>query len=342
MSDRLLVDLDASGRVTVGVQRGEELPDFAGAPFELSWPLDGDELEDLRWYLEDYLRYPYGADGARGERIAASLPRWGEAVFASIFGSGAARDAYVSARRGGAPPEVVLRSASAGFLGLPWALMHDPDRPSPVALDLVGVSRSLPVAALAESFAVEGDVLRVLMIISRPAGADDVGYRMVARPLLERLDAVRGRVELTVLRPPTLDALARTLAAAREAGTPFQIVHFDGHGVLAGADARAVADLCGTTARAARACSYSRSPRAVPIMFRPRAWRRCSRRRGCPSSCSTPASRARSASSSRPRSRRASCRRASRRSSRWPTRCTQWPPPSSWPPSTSGCSRARA
>jgi len=38
VSDRLLVDLCPDGRVTVGVQRGEELPDFAGEPFELAWP----------------------------------------------------------------------------------------------------------------------------------------------------------------------------------------------------------------------------------------------------------------------------------------------------------------
>ena len=56
---------------------------------------------------------------------------------------------------------------------------------------------------------VPGGRLRVLMVISRPAGTADVGYQMVARPLLERLDAVRGEVDLTVLRPPTFDALSR-------------------------------------------------------------------------------------------------------------------------------------
>ena len=35
---------------------------------------------------------------------------------------------------------------------------------------------------------------------------------MIARPLLERLDAVRGEVDLVVLRPPTLEALRETLA----------------------------------------------------------------------------------------------------------------------------------
>jgi tetratricopeptide (TPR) repeat protein len=70
------------------------------------------------------------------------------------------------------------------------------------------------------------------MVICRPAGTGDLGYRMIARPLLERLDAVRGDVELVVLRPPTLDALRAALAAAAEEGTPYQIVHFDGHGVF--------------------------------------------------------------------------------------------------------------
>ena len=79
-----------------------------------------------------------------------------------------------------------------------------------------------------------GGRLRVLMVISRPAGTGDIGYRMIARPLLERLDAVRGQVDLVVLRPPTLDALRDALAEAVAAGEPFQVVHFDGHGALPG------------------------------------------------------------------------------------------------------------
>ena len=57
---------------------------------------------------------------------------------------------------------------------------------------------------------------------------------MVARPLLERLDAVRGEVDLSVLRPPTFDALKGALASAAAHGEPFHVVHFDGHGVMPG------------------------------------------------------------------------------------------------------------
>ena len=56
------------------------------------------------------------------------------------------------------------------------------------------------------------------MVISRPSGTGDIGYRMIARPLLERLDAVRGEVDLVVLRPPTLDELRDALAEAAAAG----------------------------------------------------------------------------------------------------------------------------
>ena len=85
----------------------------------------------------------------------------------------------------------------------------------------------------AEAVEVLGGRLRLLMVIARPGGTSDVGYQMVARPLLERLEAVRGEVELTVLRPPTFAALRETVRQAAEAGEPFHVVHFDGHGGMA-------------------------------------------------------------------------------------------------------------
>jgi hypothetical protein len=107
---------------------------------------------------------------------------------------------------------VVFRSADPALLALPWELMRD--GAGPVALGAGGISRSLPTAGGARTLEVPGGRLRVLMVISRPAGTSDVGYQMVARPLLERLDAVRGEVALTVLRPPTFDALREAVARA--------------------------------------------------------------------------------------------------------------------------------
>jgi tetratricopeptide (TPR) repeat protein len=234
--DRLLVDFDMAGRVSVSTWLDGEVPGAVDEPVELAWPLDAGELEDLRWYLEDYLRAPFGVYGERGSQVADRLLAWGRAMFTALFGSGLARDAYIRirTRAGRGSAEIVLRSAAPRWLGLPWELLCEPRLSVPLALDGVGLSRSLPGAELSDPFDVGGQRLRVLMVISRPGGARDVGYRMIARPLLRRLEAVGGQVELKVLRPPTLEALAAELRAARRAGAPFQIVHFDGHGKLTG------------------------------------------------------------------------------------------------------------
>ncbi len=229
VADRLLVELGADRQVSVGAWLDGELV-FGSEPFMLAWlPGDG-ELEDLRWYLEDYLRAPFGVYGDRGSALEARLADWGAAAFDAVFGSGLAREAYVQIRARQQLAEIVFRSASPELLRLPWELMRDPCRPMPLALDLGGISRSLPVSEAAWPVPTPGGRLRVLMVISRPGGVGDVGYRMIARPLLERLEAVRGQIDLVVLRPPTFDALRETLAAAE----PFQMVHFDGHGVAGG------------------------------------------------------------------------------------------------------------
>jgi tetratricopeptide (TPR) repeat protein len=225
--DRLLVDLRDGGQAAVQVWPDGEFPqEVSRGP--LVWPLDADALEDLRWYLEDYLRAPFGVWEDRGPTVQGRLARWGDQVFGSVFGSGPAHDAYQRTRDRGL--EVVFRSAEPGLLGLPWELMRDGDEP--VALGAGGFSRSLPVADSAETLEVPGGRLRVLMVISRPAGTRDVGYQMVARPLLERLDAVRGEVDLTVMRPPTFDALEDVLSSAAARGEPFHAFHFDGHGMM--------------------------------------------------------------------------------------------------------------
>jgi hypothetical protein len=60
--DRLLVDLGGDRRAVVSSWPDGGLPEeVARAP--LTWPLDASALEDLRWYLEDYLLAPYGGVG---------------------------------------------------------------------------------------------------------------------------------------------------------------------------------------------------------------------------------------------------------------------------------------
>jgi len=232
----LLVTGHPDGRVSVSYrQSGEDNPQAYGEPTAFESPLSGQDLSDLSWYLERYLLAPYALYAEKGGAIEGRLSEWGEALFEPLFGRGRpARDAYQQARTRTA--ELVIHSADPAFLSLPWELLKDPERPTPLALDLRGISRNVSVAGpLIE--VPGGDELRVLMVISRPSGLNDVDFQMVARPLHDRLQAVRGKVRLDVTRPPTLKALEARLNGAREAGEPYHVLHFDGHGVFSGRSA---------------------------------------------------------------------------------------------------------
>lgn len=53
-----------------------------------------------------------------------------------------------------------------------------------------------------------------------------------ARPLVEAIENLGQLVELTLLSPPTFQALQEALSQAKQAGKPFDVIHFDGHGVF--------------------------------------------------------------------------------------------------------------
>lgn len=145
VADRLLVDLDAMGRASVSAWLDGEWPRVVSAPVALTPPLNSGELTDLCWYLEDYLRMPFGVDEQRGLRIAERLPEWGQAMFTALFGQGPGRDAYLAVRTRGSDAELVVRSTDLSWLSLPWELLHDPDLPAPLALNGMVLSRALSI-----------------------------------------------------------------------------------------------------------------------------------------------------------------------------------------------------
>ncbi|WP_459799803.1 tetratricopeptide repeat protein [Herbidospora sp. RD11066] len=215
--DRLLLDIDEVGRTTLRVWPAEK---ETGEPAGFACPPDP---PDLRWYLEDYLRAPYGVDSSRGLTEAARLATWGEALFEAVFGSGDRRAVYEAARAGEEPVELVIRAVSPDHLALPWELLRDPARARFLALDGVAVVRGRPGTDPAEPLSHVGDRLRVLTV---PVRGD---HPMISRPLLDRLGEA---VDLVVLRPPTVARLREVL----DEGEPFQVVHFDGGGLAEPAD----------------------------------------------------------------------------------------------------------
>ena len=110
--------------------------------------------------------------------------------------------------------------------------MRDPADGQALALRAGALVRAHPQAAQLPQLPVpDATMLRVLLVISRPR-VIDVAFRSVARQLA-RLQDDGSTLRLDVLRPPEFAQLTRVLEAARAAGEPYHVVHFDGHGVWA-------------------------------------------------------------------------------------------------------------
>ena len=190
----------------------------------------GDQGERVRWYLEDYAEFPADPAPAIAAEAEAQLAETGEDIFRQVF-CGDAAGIWERARDQLGQVRVEVDAAPGAGPGLAWDLLRDPGRDAPVALGAGTFVRThLQAAGHPELPEPTGDRLRVLLVIARPAGRDDVPFRSVASRLVrggaERMEGL----DLDVLRPATFQRLSQVLRAAREAGRPYHVVHFDGHG----------------------------------------------------------------------------------------------------------------
>jgi tetratricopeptide (TPR) repeat protein len=138
----------------------------------------------------------------------------------------------------GAPAEAqeAASEAATRLLALPWELLHDDDDQQGGYLFLgargARVRRRLPSHQARDAVSTEPP-LRVLLLSPRPEDerAAYLDHRVSARALVEALAPLGELARLTLLDPPTWPALQAELTSAQQAGTPYHIVHFDGHGV---------------------------------------------------------------------------------------------------------------
>src|SRR5919204_4167969 len=183
---------------------------------------------DLRWYLEEFLGYPFAPRTEVAERVQASLRTWGEQAFGALFYSGRGRDFYHEAYRAGLE-HLTLKIASDDprVLAWPWEALRDPQTGGTLAhhcrmeRQLSGQHDPLELPAT-----LPRDRINILLITARPYEAD-VGFRALSRPLLDLIAQDNLPVSVEMLRPPTFDQL-RTHLHARPGY--YHIVHFDGHG----------------------------------------------------------------------------------------------------------------
>jgi tetratricopeptide (TPR) repeat protein len=126
----------------------------------------------------------------------------------------------------------LAQEAATALLALPWELLHNGEgflfqgaRPSRVRRRLPN-KRDRAVPAVAPP-------IRVLLITARPE--DDacayLDHRASALPLVAATEELGEVLRLSLLHPATYPALEAELARAQQAGEPYHVVYFDGHGV---------------------------------------------------------------------------------------------------------------
>ena len=227
------------------------------------------EAGELAWYLEGYPRWPAteGVFADRAKAVVDALPKWGKQLYDAAIAPAVTHDAGRNAfsawnqpranteRRfsvlvdenfladpalgdeAKAAKEAQAKRAAALLLSLPWELAHDDRDYLFQGARGVRVRRRLPNQITKDPLTTTAP-LRVLLVSPRPEEHTkdiDVAYidhRVSARPLVESLSALGDLARLTILNPPTFPALQTELQRARDAGQPYHVVHFDGHGVF--------------------------------------------------------------------------------------------------------------
>ncbi len=119
------------------------------------------------------------------------------------------------------------------MLSLPWELLHDGRGFLFHGKHPVRVRRRLPNRH-SQRVSRPNFPIRILLVSPRPED-ERTGYidhRISAKPLVEAVESLGELAKLTVLTPPTFPALEEALRKAGEEGVPFDVVHFDGHGVF--------------------------------------------------------------------------------------------------------------
>jgi len=233
-----------SYRVEVALERSGSARQTAISEFKFA--LTAQEREDMRWYFEDYLQYPIEPAPKIAGRIENRLEEIGKELFRSIFQSGDdTRDLWATVRSDIDRYRIEVVTGVQEAASIPWELIRDPKTDTSLALRAEAFVRSHPMPAQQPKLAETGTgPIRVLLVICRPGGGEDVPFRSVASRLVKglKLDA-RESCELKVLRPPTFDQLSRELLRAKLDGKPYHIVHFDGHGVFADTEENSLLDM---------------------------------------------------------------------------------------------------
>ncbi|MCP4702193.1 MAG: CHAT domain-containing protein, partial [Gammaproteobacteria bacterium] len=190
-------------------------------------------LENLRWYLENYWRWPVGPDVLRARRAEQGLEKAGRKLFDAVFGFPDGIRIWQQFRDREGAKLLTIDSRDPEILRLPWELLAD-EKSHLFALD-ISVRRRVHESKQRLTGPAFKPPLRILMVTARPQdpATPFIDPRFSAKALLDAADILGpDQAVVEFLAPATFKALSRRLRQ----GKPVHVVHFDGHGVYKAAE----------------------------------------------------------------------------------------------------------
>lgn len=190
--------------------------------------LEAAEREDIRWYLEDYLDYPFDPAPQTAARVERQMADIGAELFSHLFESTSrARSLWRLVAPCLNETRITIHCTDDTAHSLPWELLLEPSTGLTLATEARAFVR-VPQIELGGRRR-RSKSIRLLLVIARPGGSSDVRFRSVALGIVATL-AARPEVEIDVLRPATWAHLTTRLGEAAAADRAYDVIHFDGHG----------------------------------------------------------------------------------------------------------------
>lgn len=194
-------------------------------------PLIQSDLDDIRWYLEDYAaKYAQMDDESleRAKQIRGKLQEWGKNLFEAVFNDHA-QELFDDRHKD--LESLIISTSHAEILSLPWELLYNSketyllhDNP-PISIRR-RFDKDLGTGKVGKVR--PKDRICLLFVISRPRDRGFIDPRADTKAVLKALDEeAPGRVTVEFLRPPTLGNLV-----SRIEQSPVDMIHFDGHGIF--------------------------------------------------------------------------------------------------------------
>lgn len=142
-------------------------------PITIHDPFSEEEEQDLEWYFEQWLRFPF-LNQVKAQTAAQSIANYGERLFKQIFSDPLAYVTYRNAVQAGLSTIQIEIAGSPIFHRWHWEALKDPQLPQPLALQATMVRRNLKPQVVRATLR-PSPTINLLIVTARPGGAEDVG-----------------------------------------------------------------------------------------------------------------------------------------------------------------------